>query len=72
MSETVVVYGKDTCPFTQGAIDALKKNGKEYEYHNVQLNPEKLEIMLKLTDGRRQVPVTVEGDNVTIGFRGRN
>jgi hypothetical protein len=30
-----------------------------------------LDIMLKLSDGRRQVPVIVEGDQVTVGFNGK-
>jgi glutaredoxin len=36
----------------------------------VKKDPEKLQEMLKLADGRRQVPVIVEGDQVTVGFGG--
>jgi glutaredoxin len=33
-------------------------------------NSAKLEEMLKYSNGRRQVPVIVEGDKVTVGFGG--
>jgi glutaredoxin len=35
-------------------------------------NPENLERMLKLSDGRRRVPVIVNGDHVAVGFNGRS
>lgn len=37
---------------------------------NVDKDPEKLDEMLSLSGGRRQVPVIVEGDKVTVGFVG--
>ncbi len=37
---------------------------------NVDENPEKLNEMLGLSGGKRQVPVIVEGEKVTIGFAG--
>jgi arsenate reductase-like glutaredoxin family protein len=33
-------------------------------------DPEKLKIMLSHTNGVRQVPVIVENDQVTIGYKG--
>ena len=33
-------------------------------------DPQLIEEMLKLTDGIREVPVLVEGDQVTVGFGG--
>jgi hypothetical protein len=36
----------------------------------VKKDPKGLERMLALTRGRREVPVIVEGDRVTIGFAG--
>jgi glutaredoxin 3 len=37
---------------------------------NVEEEPEMLEEMLSFSGGRRQVPVIVEGEKVTIGFAG--
>jgi hypothetical protein len=36
----------------------------------VKKDPEKLKEMLTLSNGKRQVPVIVEGTTVTIGFGG--
>jgi glutaredoxin len=39
-------------------------------YHNVKKNPAELERMLAFSRGKREVPVIVENDKVTIGFGG--
>lgn len=41
-----------------------------FEYVNVKKDPADLKRMLAHSKGRRDVPVIVEGDNVTIGFGG--
>jgi glutaredoxin len=33
-------------------------------------NSAKLEEMLKYSEGKRQIPVIIEGDKVTVGFGG--
>ncbi len=52
------------------AREAYAKEGKEVEYIDVHSDSEKLSTMLKHTEGKRQVPVIVEGNQVTIGFNG--
>jgi glutaredoxin len=42
----------------------------EFEYVNVKRDPAALDRMLVATKGRREVPVIVDGDRVTIGFGG--
>jgi glutaredoxin len=42
----------------------------EFEYLNVKQDRGALDRMLALTKGRRDVPVIVDGDKVTIGFGG--
>jgi glutaredoxin len=37
---------------------------------NVKRNPADLERMLQYSKGRRDVPVIVDGDKVTVGFGG--
>ena len=71
MDTPIKIYGKDTCPFTTAAREAYEKQGRTVHYINVLANPLELDIMLKLSNGRRQVPVIVEGDAITIGFRGK-
>ena len=42
----------------------------EFEYVNVKKDRASLDRMLAITKGRRDVPVIVDGDQVTIGFGG--
>jgi glutaredoxin 3 len=67
----VVIYGKDSCPYTQAARDDYARRGIPFEYVNVKKHAAELEKMLVLSTGRRAVPVIVESDGgVTIGFGG--
>lgn len=66
----VVIYGKDTCPYTQAARDDYEARGVTVDYRNVKKNPADLREMLKHSGGRRLVPVIVEDGRVTIGFGG--
>ena len=70
MPAEVVIYGKDTCPYTQAAIEDYQARKVPFRYANVKKDKAELEHMLALTNGRRQVPVIVEGGRVTIGFGG--
>ena len=71
MSEEVLIFGKNTWPFTTTAREAYKKSGKEVRYLNVVEDPKKLEAMLEYSNGKRKVPVIVEGETVTIGYKGK-
>jgi len=66
----VLIFGKDTCPYTQAARDHYASLGAPFEYHNVKKDAAQLERMLAFSRGTRDVPVIVEGDKVTIGFGG--
>jgi glutaredoxin 3 len=67
MADKIIIYGTDTCPFCNQARLAY---GDRAVYINVDEDLEKLKKMLALTGGKRQVPVIVEGDKVTVGFAG--
>jgi glutaredoxin 3 len=67
MEDKIIIYGTNTCPFCNQARAAY---GDRAVYINVDADPEKLKEMLALTVGRRQVPVIVEGDKVSVGFAG--
>ena len=70
MSKSVIVYGKDSCPYTTKARNELAGKGLEVDYRNVQKNPGLLDEMLRWSKGVREVPVVVEGDEVTVGWGG--
>jgi glutaredoxin 3 len=66
----VVIFGKDSCPYTQAARDDFAKRGVAVDYVNVKKNAADLQRMLEYSGGRRAVPVIVEEGRVTIGFGG--
>ena len=66
----VIIFGKDSCPYTMAARDDYAARGIAFEYVNVNKNPARLSEMLKYSGGRRAVPVIVEAGVVTIGFEG--
>ena len=70
MADKILIYGKDTWPYTKAAREAFKKQGEKVEYHNVRQDADKLKDMLEYSDGVRKVPVIVDQDKVTIGFNG--
>ena len=69
-SDSVLIFGKDTCPYTQAARDDYAKRKIAFEYVNVKKNAADLQRMLEYSKGRREVPVIVEKGKVTIGFGG--
>jgi glutaredoxin 3 len=70
MADDVLIYGKDSCPYTLAARDDYQDRGVPFRYINVKKDPAELERMLALTKGQRRVPVIVEDGKVTIGFGG--
>jgi glutaredoxin 3 len=66
----VLIFGKDSCPYTQAARDHYANRKLAFEYVNVRKNPADLDRMLTYSKGRREVPVIVDGETVTIGFGG--
>lgn len=69
-SDTVLIFGKDACPYTQAARDDFARRKVPFQYLNVKKDTEALKRMLDFSRGRREVPVIVEGGRVTIGFGG--
>ncbi len=67
----VVIYGKDSCPYTQAARDEYARRGVAFQYVNVKKSAADLDRMLTFSKGRRAVPVIVDDEGeVTIGFGG--
>ncbi|BCS97444.1 hypothetical protein DSLASN_30760 [Desulfoluna limicola] len=70
MKQSVTIYGKERCPFTRAAIDALTEQGDEVVYIDVLKTPDMMDKMLILSGGERKVPVIVADGTVTIGWQG--
>jgi glutaredoxin len=66
----VYIFGKDACPYTQAALEDYERRKIPFAYVNVKKSAADLERMLKHSNGRRLVPVIVDGERVTIGFGG--
>lgn len=69
VTTTVVIYGKDSCPYTLSAREDFATRGP-VTYVNVRRDPAGLARMLELSGGQRRVPVIVEDGRVTIGYGG--
>jgi len=72
MKQSVTIFGKEKCPFTRAAVDALKKEGTEVVYIDVLKSPEMMDKMLVYSGGGRKIPVIVTDGVVTIGWQGKN
>ena len=70
MANKILIFGKDTWPYTNQAREAFAKKGQEVKYVNVKNDARKMKTMLEYSDGVRKVPVIVEKGQVTIGFNG--
>jgi len=66
----IYIFGKDTWPYTLAAREDHVRRRVEFEYVNVKKDRASLDRMLAVTRGRRDVPVILDGDEVTIGFGG--
>lgn len=67
MADSITIYGTETCPF---CVQARKAYGDRAVFVDVHRDPGKLQEMLSLSGGRRQVPVIVDGGKVFVGFAG--
>ena len=67
---TVVIYTHPDCQGCDMVLDDLEARGVTYKQIDVTEHPEAVADLLKLTGGERVTPVVVDGDKVSIGFRG--
>lgn len=70
MDKKITIYTKTGCPHCDHAKEDLNGRNIPFEEINISEKPE-AEKMVEELAGRRLVPVIVEGDNITVGFRGR-
>jgi len=70
MAKNVTIYGQDLCAFTSAARADFSRRKVPFVYVNVLEDDAGLEQMMKLTNGRRKIPVIVEDGKLTVGFGG--
>lgn len=69
--ETVVIFGKSSCPFTRAARQAYADAGRDVRFIDVKANPLDLDDMLRHSGGDRRIPVIVDAGTVSIGWGGK-
>ena len=66
MAAYVTLYVKGDCPHCDRQRDALVARGVAFSEIDVVARPEVVPELLKLTKGRRIVPVVVEGARIAV------
>ena len=70
MAGKVTLYVKTGCPYCAAKRREFEKGGVVFTEVNVTERPEAVPELLKLTKGKRLVPVIVEGASVSIAPQG--
>ena len=66
MPVPVLLYTRTGCPFCEAKRREFADRGVEIREINVSDRPQTMPELLKLTGGRRVVPVVVEGGRISI------
>lgn len=66
MAVHVTFYSKSGCPHCDRQREALVARGQAFTEIDVARHPEAVPELLKLTKGRRLVPVVVEGARISV------
>lgn len=70
MAMHVTLYSKTGCPHCDRQREALVARGQPFTEIDVARHPEAVPELLKLTKGRRVVPVVVEGARISVAADG--
>jgi glutaredoxin 3 len=66
MAEKVTLYVKTGCPYCAAKRREFTTGGVAFTEVNVSERPEVIPELLKLTKGKRLVPVIVEGSRISV------
>lgn len=66
----VKIYIKPGCPYCEAAREYYTQQRVAFEEINIIGNPDAQKELLKLSKGKRMVPVIVDKGQVTIGWDG--
>ena len=67
---TAILYTRPDCTYSDAMKHELDRKKVAYEHIDLEDHPERLSDLEKATGGEHITPVFVEGDTITIGFRG--
>jgi glutaredoxin len=67
---TTVVYVKSDCPYCLALLRSLEADGRRAIVYDVDVERQVIPELLKLTGGRRIVPVLIEGARVRVAPEG--
>ena len=70
METKVVIYGKDSCPYTRAALEDYRGRGVPVTYHDVTRDPDAMRAFLELSGGQRLVPLISDRGRLSAGFGG--
>jgi glutaredoxin len=70
MPIVVTFYSKTGCPYSDRQRAALVARGQAFTEIDVARHPEVVPELLKLTKGRRIVPVVIEGARISVAPEG--
>ncbi|HYC53824.1 MAG TPA: glutaredoxin family protein [Candidatus Binatia bacterium] len=62
----VILYTRDGCPFSDALRASLTERGQRFTEVNLSRQPQSLPELVKLTRGRRVVPVLIEGAKLAV------
>lgn len=61
MSTTIIIYSKAYCPYCDRAKDVLQAKGLHYEEVRIDLNPDRRDEMIELTQRKTVPQIIIEG-----------
>jgi len=69
--EAIIVFTADGCPYCKALVDDFRRRGVVFREINLSLDPEQLARLRELSWEHR-LPVVVDHERVSIGFRGNS
>ena len=66
----LVIYTRPDCSYSDALLHDLDKDDVAYTQVDLELYPDRIDELERLTGGERVTPVMVEGDLVIIGYHG--
>ena len=66
----LLVYTRPDCTYSDALLHDLDNDGVEYKQIDLEMHPELVPELERLTGGERVTPGMVEGDLVIVGYHG--
>jgi glutaredoxin len=70
MSESIILYTRPDCSYSDALKAELDSQSIDYEEIDLSIQPEMIAQLEKITGGERITPVMVTGDSIQVGYYG--